>query len=228
MDLFIRILLVLHIIAGFVALITGFVASVTEKGKMRHRQSGRIYFWGMTVVFITATVIGVVRERWFLFMVGFFSYYLVVRGYRVLYLKKLGAGQKATRLDWAIVAIALTFGASLIAWSLLGPPRGLGTVALVFGIICVGFAARDIQLFVKGPTLKSHWIFGHITSMASGYIATWTAFVVTNVHFMPPVVVWLAPTVIGTICIVLTRRKYMRKFNPQLRPAFAPAGGAQP
>src|SRR4051794_9172956 len=72
MQILIPILLVFHIAAGFIALITGFIASTTTKGGTRHRQSGRIYFWSMTGVFITATVIGLLREKWFLFMVGFF------------------------------------------------------------------------------------------------------------------------------------------------------------
>ena len=219
MQTLINILLVVHIIGGFLALITGFMASVTAKGKTRHRQSGRLYFWGMTAVFLTAVPIGILRERWFLFMVGFFSYYLVVRGYRILYLKKLGAGQKAGALDWSIVAIAMTFGVSLVVWSFISTSKGFTTVALVFGLICIGFSARDVQLFVFGPRLKNHWIFGHITSMGAGYIATWTAFVVTNVHFLPTVVVWLAPTVVGTICIVLARRKWQLKTTPPLRPA---------
>jgi hypothetical protein len=214
MQTLISLLLVVHVIGGFVALITGFVAIVTAKGGRRHRQAGRIYFWGMTVIFITAVVVGASRGKWFLFMVGFFSYYLVVRGYRILSLKKLGAGQKAGWLDWSIVSIAATFGASLVAWSLLSWPRGLSIVALVFGIICLGFSARDIYLFVKGPKLKIHWLFGHITSMGAGYIATWTAFVVTNVKFLPPVVVWLAPAAIGTICIAFTVSKYKAKLAP--------------
>ena len=221
MRTFITILLGLHVIGGFAALITGFIASVTAKGKTRHRQSGRIYFWAMTVVFITATVLGILKERWFLFMVGFFSYYLVVRGYRILYLKKLGAGQHARWIDWSIVSIAMAFGASLVAWSLLAAPKGLTTVALVFGGICMIFAARDIQLFVRGPKLKNHWVFGHITSMGAGYIATWTAFVVTNVHFLPPPVVWLAPTAVGTVCIALTTRKYRMKSARPVQPALA-------
>jgi hypothetical protein len=221
MQKVINILLVIHIIGGFVALIAGFIATITAKGKTRHRRSGRWYFWGMTAVFLTAVPIGILKERWFLFMVGFFSYYLVVRGYRILYLKKLGAGQKAGALDWSIVAIAVAFGASLVVWSFLSTAKGFATVALVFGIICLGFSARDIQLFVLGPKLKNHWVFGHITSMGAGYIATWTAFVVTNVHFLPTVVVWLAPTVVGTVCILLARRKYKVKTPGAINAALA-------
>lgn len=224
MKTLITTLLVIHIIGGFAALITGFAASVTAKGKTRHRQSGRFYFWSMTVVFITAVALGILKERWFLFMVGFFSYYLVVRGYRILYLKKLGEGQKAGWLDWSIVAVAMTFGASLFVWSFLSGSKAFSTVALVFGIICIGFSARDIQLFVRGPKMKNHWLPGHITSMGAGYIATWTAFVVTNVTFLPTVVVWLAPTVIGTICIAYARRKYQANPPRPLKPALARGG----
>jgi hypothetical protein len=208
MKTFIAVLLVLHIIGGFTALITGFIASVTAKGGRRHRQSGRIYFWAMTVVFITATVIGVATGKMFLFLTGFFSYYLVVRGYRILYLKKLGAGQSARWLDWSVAAIALTFGVSLIGWSIFGEAQNFAAVPFVFAVICLIFSGRDVLLFLKGPKQKNHWLFGHITSMGAGYIATWTAFVVTNVHFLPPVVVWLAPSAAGTVCILLATRKY--------------------
>jgi uncharacterized membrane protein len=211
MKTFIAALLVLHIVAGFTALITGFVATVTAKGGRRHRQSGRIYFWAMTLVFITATVIGVARGKVFLFLTGFFSYYLVVRGYRILSLKKLGAGQSATWLDWSIAAIAMIFGASLVGWSIFGEARSFAAVPFVFGSICLVFSARDIVLFVKGPKERNHWLFSHIISMGAGYIATWTAFVVTNVHFLPPVVVWLAPSAAGTVCILFATRKYCPK-----------------
>jgi hypothetical protein len=220
MKTFIAVLLVLHVIAGFTALVTGFIASITAKGGKHHRQSGRVYFWGMTVVFITATIVGAARGKVFLFLIGFFSYYLVVRGYRILSLKKLGAGQTATWLDWSIAAIAMTFGASLVGWSILGEARKFAAVPLVFGGICLVFSVRDVMLFLKGPTQKNHWMFSHITSMGAGYIATWTAFVVTNIHFLPPVVVWLAPSAAGTVCIVLATRKYCPKPAPAMAPAI--------
>jgi hypothetical protein len=210
MAILLNTFLVIHIIGGFTALISGFIASITQKGKSRHRGSGKAYFWGMTAVFITAVALGILKEAWFLFMIGFFSYYLVVRGYRILYLKGLGRGQKATTLDWAISATALLFGLALIGWSLLAAPKGFGPVPLVFGLISVILALKDAQLFTKGPKEKSHWLFGHIAGMGGGYIATWTAFLVTNVHFLPPVLVWLAPTLIGSICIGLTIRKYKK------------------
>lgn len=221
MATFITVLLVIHIIGGFGALISGFIASVTRKGNGRHRGSGQAYFWSMTAVFITAVVLGVLKQNWFLFMVGFFSYYLVVRGYRILYLKQLGRGQKASVIDWAVATTGGIFGLALIGSSLRLLPNSFAPVPLVFGLICVGFAAKDVQLFIKGPKEKGHWIFGHIAGMGGGYIATWTAFLVTNITFLPPVMVWLAPTVIGSVCIGYTIFIWKKKLAPRKPAAVA-------
>lgn len=212
------ILLILHITAGFTALVTGGIASATRKGGKGHRRSGKWFFWGMTGVFITATAIAILKSLAFLFMVGFFSYYFVVRGYRILYLKKLGTTQKATALDWAIMGSALLFGISLVTWALLQIQNGhsFWPVPMVFGLTSLGFALADIRLFRKGPATKQHWITGHITSMGAGYISTWTAFVVTNVKFLPPVLVWLLPSFTGAILIAQSIRRYTKSSSPSL------------
>ena len=89
------VLLLLHVVAGFTSLITGGIASFTRKGGKGHRSAGKWFFWGMTGVFVTAIAVSILKNLAFLFMIGFFSYYLVVRGYRFLYLKGLGKTQKA-------------------------------------------------------------------------------------------------------------------------------------
>lgn len=214
MATLINLLLIVHIAAGMTALVSGFMAAITQKGGARHRGSGRVYFWSMTAVFLTAISLGILKEKWFLFMVGFFSYYMVVRGYRILYLKKLGAGQRASRLDWLLAGTGLLFGSALVFLSLRQGLQAFSPVPFVFGIICISFARKDIHLFIKGPKYKQHWIFGHIAGMGGGYIATWTAFLVTNVTFLPPVLVWLMPTLIGGTLISLTIRRYRLGATP--------------
>jgi uncharacterized membrane protein len=212
MKTFITVLLIFHIASGFTALITGGIASFTRKGGKQHKSSGRWYFRSMTGVFITAVLIAILKNLAFLFMVGFFSYYFVVRGYRQLYLKGLGKTQKATGLDWFITTVALLFGIGLISWAVYQKVNDISfwPVPLVFGIISASFALADIKLYIKGPTHKLHWMASHIVSMGAGYIATWTAFVVTNVRFLPPVLVWLLPGAIGTIFISYSVRKYIK------------------
>ncbi|RYZ30209.1 MAG: hypothetical protein EOO10_03655 [Chitinophagaceae bacterium] len=212
MQVLTTVLLILHVISGFTALITGGIASLTKKGGSRHRVSGKWYFWAMTGVFVTAIAVSILKSLAFLFMIGFFSYYFVVRGYRQLYLKGLGRTQKASPLDWFITGSALLFGVGLISWAVYQKLSGISfwPVPLVFGIVSASFAVADAKLYIKGPVYKQHWLAGHIVSMGAGYIATWTAFVVTNIKFLPPVFVWLAPSVIGSVVISRSVRRYVK------------------
>jgi hypothetical protein len=212
MKTLLAVLLIIHILSGFTSLITGGIASFTRKGGKGHRKAGRWYFWGMTGVFFTAIAISVLKGLLFLFMVGFFSYYFVVRGYRLLYLKGLGRTQKPAAIDWLIMSCALIFGVSLLAWAITQKLAGnsFWPVPMVFGVIAAGFAVADIRLYRNGPSSKQHWLTGHIASMGAGYVATWTAFVVTNVRYLPPVLVWLAPSLIGGILIIISIRRYSK------------------
>lgn len=228
MKTFLLVLLIVHVASGFTALVTGGIASFTRKGGNGHRSSGKIYFWAMTGVFVTAITIGILKSLAFLFMVGFFSYYFVVRGYRVLYLKGLGRSQKATALDWFISGIGLVFGIGLVGWATTQFLRGSSfwPVPLAFGLTSAFFAVADIRLYLNGPKTKQHWLAGHIASMGGGYIATWTAFVVTNVKFLPPVIVWLLPGVIGGIIISRSISKYTKPKGAALIKDHANASAA--
>ncbi len=44
----------IHILAGFCCLLTAFCAMLTRKGQAWQVYSGRGFFWGMLVIFITA------------------------------------------------------------------------------------------------------------------------------------------------------------------------------
>lgn len=215
MAIFLRIVLILHVLGGFSALVTGALAMLTHKGGRVHRLNGKIYFGGMTAVFVSAVILSIAHHIPFLLMVGFFSYYMVVRGYRILYLKKLGKGQKAGVLDWAIVLIAASFIIGLLIWGIQRTiaGNGFGYVAIVFGSIGGSFLMGDIRKFLRPPTEKMHWWYTHIAAMCGGYIATMTAFVVVNVHLNPGWITWLLPTAIGVPLIFLTIRKYKKKFG---------------
>jgi uncharacterized membrane protein len=82
----------IHIAGGTLALITGLGAMFSKKGSDPHRKFGKVYFWSMTAVFVGALIVAIGHNRMFLLMVAFFSYYMTVRGYRMLYLKGLSSG----------------------------------------------------------------------------------------------------------------------------------------
>jgi uncharacterized membrane protein len=215
-ELFLRATLIVHIAGGTAALISGLVAMLTQKGGRAHRRAGVVYFAGMSAVFVSAVVLSLARNNIFLLLVGFFSYYLTVRGYRILYLKNLPTGQKPTVVDWLITGVAGLFILTLVGWgvTLLTVGERMGIVALVFGGIGASFVRKDIVQFFRPPQEKMHWWFGHISSMGGSYISAVTAFIVVNIRLAEfQWVLWIVPSIVGTILIIRTIRYYKAKFN---------------
>jgi hypothetical protein len=64
--------LVIHISAGLVCVISGATALLSPKQRGRHPRSGEIYYWGLAVVFVTATCLALMRwaESGYLFFLG--------------------------------------------------------------------------------------------------------------------------------------------------------------
>lgn len=203
----------MHIIAGSLALLSGPVAMLNQDGGRLHRQSGKIYFWSMLVIFVTSIVLSVLRENWFLFMVGIFSCYLVLTGYRALSLKMLHKGQKATTFDWIILAFSVLAGAGLLlmgGWLILAKGNTFGLVPLAFGGVLTSGVIGDYKRFTVPPKEKNHWLIKHIIGMMGGYIATITAFLVQNINLSPAFITWLLPSLIIAPFISYTVRKFKK------------------
>jgi uncharacterized membrane protein len=211
-----KIMLIIHIICGFTALVTGFISMLNRKGGKTHKLSGKIFFTGMTGVFITATIISVAKGLAFLFMVGFFSYYLACSGYRSLYLKKLHLGQRPKLLDWIISLTGIIAGIGLIVFSInwfttRGP---WGFVPLVFGVFCFLNGVQDISAFFYRPSNKKRWVINHGARMGGSFAASFTAFTVVNVSIGSYTwILWILPGVLIGIWISKTIRNFLTPAN---------------
>ncbi len=213
MPLFLKALIIIHAAAGTVALLAGPVAMFAKKGARHHRRAGLFYFYSMVAVFVTAVVVAYFKSLSFLFMVAFFSFYLVLSGYRALRWKSLTSGGKVARTDWIIQIAAGLTAVVLLAWGTFQVLNGslFGSVAVVFGGIALLRVWQTTSRFRTPPEDKAYWLYAHIVGMSAGYIATLTAFLVVNVHFLSPVIVWLLPTVIGAPLILSVTRSIKAK-----------------
>ncbi len=65
-------ILVVHIAAGLISVITGAIALLSPKQRGRHPRLGEVYYWALGVVFVTATVIAALRwaQSGYLFFLG--------------------------------------------------------------------------------------------------------------------------------------------------------------
>ncbi|QIP16359.1 DUF2306 domain-containing protein [Spirosoma aureum] len=220
LALFIKLFIIVHATAGTVALLAGPVAMLTKKGGPLHRRAGRYYTYSMAGVFVTAVVVAYLKDLTFLFMVAFFSFYLVLSGYRALRWKRLSIDGRVVRLDWAIQIGAGITAVVLLSWGIWQVINGyyFGAVGIVFGGIALIRVKQTIDRFRTPPDDKAYWLYSHIIGMSAGYIATLTAFLVVNVHFLPPIAVWLTPTLVGAPLIVRVVRQLRTRNEQKVKP----------
>ena len=205
-----------HILAGFTAFFIAPVPLLTAKGGETHRRWGKIYFWAMAAVAITAMVLAVWLPILFFAFVAVFSFYFAFRGYRALYRKRPLNGQGPGAIDWAAAVLAFLGSTALIVLGIVRPSTvwvQLSVVAIVFGVIGVMFAASDLWQFLHPPADKNFWLYAHLGGMVASYIAAVSAFSVVNFHFLPRAVRWLWPSAIGVPGIFIWVSHYKRKFG---------------
>jgi len=208
MEIVRTVLLILHIAAGFGALVIGAISAVRKKGTSFHRQIGRYYIGCMVVVGFSAMLLAALRPNLFLAMIGVFSFYLAWGGYRATKLKKANSIRTS---DLVATVGAIAAGVVLTT---LGVMHG-NVVMLVFGAGSTLNGISDLNFLRKlraGAITSGAWLRRHIGLVGGSYIAVWTAFVVVNISTDPLYVGWLLPTAIGTPIITYATRKHMMRF----------------
>lgn len=222
LDQIMRLVLWLHIAAGFIGFFVAPVALVTRKGGDTHRKWGKIYFWAMTVSVLSSLVVAAYRPNIFLLLIGVFSFYLAFTGYRVLRRKRPELGQTATALDWGVAGFTLAASMFMIAQGSVDfatMTQHLNPVLIIFGLLGVSAAGNDLYKFVRPSRDKNSWYFDHMAGMIASYIAAVSAFSVVNFSFLPPLVRWLWPTAIGAPLVAFWIARYKMQFKREQKAA---------
>jgi len=201
-------ILFIHVLSGFLALGFGLLAIVSKKGRKTHVLTGRVFFYLMLSVAVTAVIVSLFKLNLFLLLIAGFAFYQNVSGYRSVKNK----GMRPNWIDWSTTIIGLITGIIMIST--------LNIVLIIFGSISLFLAITDIRLYytvMKGKQLSPLvWLSRHLGMMMGTYIATFTAFVVVNIHNVDPAwIPWLAPTVIGVPLMRYWDWKYTKSKQPK-------------
>lgn len=216
MQVFLKVLIFLHVIAGISALISGGVAMMYKKQVEKHRVAGKIYFWMMTFIFISGMYLAVYRKNLFFIFISFLVYHQIVSAYRALKLRNLHLGQSPELIDWLIEGIAgvanLCFVVFAAYWYSTGRQSD-AIIPLVFGSLGMRAVFQNLRVLIKKPNDPTIWLQRHVGNMMGSYIGATTAFLVNqSPHIpLPAVVLWLAPTFIMTPMIMIELRKIRGK-----------------
>ena len=199
------ILLSIHILAGTIALFCAGLALLSEKGKKIHVTSGRIYFWSMAGIFLTAIPMSIISSNTFLFLIAIFSFYLAFAGMRFAKNRK----GIATTIDWIAVSLMILSGLGMwaLAITYFINNNSQYITLFVFGFIALALGYLDYKSHKNKTATGKERIARHLTNMMAGTIAVVTAVLVVNINIEPIWVWWVLPTAVISPIIVYWSKK---------------------
>ncbi len=208
--------LILHVFGGMSGLLLGSLILVIKKGDKRHRYLGLGYVISMAL----ATLSGIGMAFWgnnqFLFLIGIFSFYLCYSGWRMARQKR-GTTSKMKIVDLSIAIITLFLSVFMILSGIFDFEQNkwvINPVLIIFGSASLVFSFNDTRLYLRPDgdlIVRKQWLNTHIGRMSGSYISALTAFLVVNLSgLLPPLLVWLGPSLIIGPLISRWVRKYTR------------------
>ena len=196
--------LYIHVITGVLSLLSGAVAALMRKGSVRHIKFGRVFSISLIVSALSGLILSIMISSAFLLVVALFTLYLVCSGWT--FARRMNLKRKKTWIH-VLSVYGILSGISMVITGFLAQRNAL-IILSAFAILMLSFSIRDLVKFPK------NLMAAHGARMGGAYIASATAFLVVNNHgFLPPLVVWLGPGLIGSILITLGIRAYEKRIK---------------
>jgi len=221
-------ILVLHVCAGILGLLSGASAISFRKGSRRHRVAGNVFFISMLGLSVSGVYRAFMKHQMNNVFGGVLTFYLVATAW-VTARRRDG---ETSLFDWGALLVAFAVGVVIVTYgfeaakrpthSIGGVPAGmfffLGSVALLS-------AAGDVRMLVRGGLFGVHRIARHLWRMCFGlFIASGSLFLgqqqvfpallrKTNVLFIPAIL----PLILMIFWLVRIRftNAYKRKSMPR-------------
>src|SRR5438874_6590269 len=167
-------ILIIHICAGVVGVLSGAAAMSFRTGSRPHRVGGNLFFIAMLVMGSSAAYLGNVVG-------GPFACYLVATAWLTARRRE----GETSIFDWAVFLFALALGVVLVTHSVrlatgtVAPKPGVPVGMIFFlGSVALLAAAGDLRLLVRGGVFGRQRIVRHLWRMCfSVFIATGSFFI---------------------------------------------------
>jgi hypothetical protein len=154
-----RMIYMVHIVAGGLGLLAGYTALYSAKGAALHRRSGLLFVYAMLTMCVAGTTIAALRNVAPALNIpaALLTSYLIITSLITV----RPAPARSRGLDVALMAIALVVGLTCLAFGFeaVASPDGKGRNGMpafpyfMFGVVGTLAAALDLKM-MRGPVLK--------------------------------------------------------------------------
>jgi uncharacterized membrane protein len=162
------ILLPIHIVAGLIAIGSGFTAAFVVKGMKVHRKSGMIFVYSMLTLSLTGAAIATIRSQPANIIGGLISFYLVITGFLTVRARTEGFPwiDSAVMLLGILVAfLSINLGLT-VHHSPAGKINGVPSAPLfVFGAVGIMAVGGDLRMMLMHGLHGKHRIARHLWRM---------------------------------------------------------------
>jgi hypothetical protein len=160
--------LVFHICAGILGLLSGATALSFRKGSSQHRLSGNIFALSMLSLGASGAYIGFTKHQTLNGLMGVLTFYLVATAW----LTARRSDGKTVNFDWVALMLPLAVAAILVTYGLeavnsqTGVKEGYPAPAyFVFGLFALLFGIGDVRMLVHGGVFGGQRIARHLGRM---------------------------------------------------------------
>lgn len=181
-----RIMVIVHVVAGSLALIAGMIALFARKGATWHRRSGLVFAIAMLVMTSTGAVMAAIRTERISILAGVLTFYLVCTG--VLAVRKPVEQSRGTLTVFMLVAFAVAIAGYAIGFDVRANPKTAGWAPMFFVFASVAFVAAllDARLLWVGTLQGAHRLARHLWRMGFALLIANASFFLGQADLLPP------------------------------------------
>jgi Predicted membrane protein (DUF2306) len=180
-----KIMLIVHIVAGSLALGAGALALFARKGGEWHRRAGMVFAMAMLVMTATGAVLAALKPEPLSVTAGLLTFYLVCTG--VLTLRRTVAEARGTYRAFMLMALGVGAGALVTALPYVGQPRtgGLVVMLCIFGGVALLAAVADMRVLAAGHIQGAQRITRHLWRMGLALLIANLSFFLGQAKLLP-------------------------------------------
>ncbi len=178
----------IHITAGTLGMLSGFVAVFLRKGSRRHGIAGNVFVISMLTLAVSGTYLAILKSQMTNILGGVLTFYLV----STAWVTARHQDGKSGLFDWLALVLALAVGGTEM---IFGSEAALSQTGLKYGYpagiyffmggVVLLAAAGDIRMLVRGGIAGTPRIARHLWRMCFGLFIAAASIFLARPQFFP-------------------------------------------